>query len=391
MLTLIKQAECYSPKRLGKQDVLIAGTKIIAIEADINLDTNVACEVIDGCDLIVAPGFVDSLVHISGGGGEAGFASRTPEMNLTDATIAGITTVVGALGTDDVSRTHSDLIAKAKGLKQEGLNAFCHTGSYHLPAKTLGESISHDIMYVDEVIGLGEVAISDHRGRQITAQQLAEVAAEARTAGLLSGKRGTVSIHVGSGKAHVNLLHDVANNTDIPIYQFYPTHMNRNAELLTAGIEFCRAGGTIDFTTSTTEYDLANGELAAAEALAYCLDKGVPVGQLTMSSDGHASLPIYNEQNELVGFEVGTELSLLSSFQQAVKQFNVPLEKALSAITINPARILGLNKGELKQNGDADVVLLRQSDLTVHSVWCNGKKMIEDSQIVANGFFNSAN
>ncbi|MCG9759696.1 MULTISPECIES: beta-aspartyl-peptidase [unclassified Pseudoalteromonas] len=388
MLTLIKNVELFTPKKLGKRDVLFAGGKILAIEEKIELNSSIEFSLIDGSSFLLTPGFVDALVHFSGGGGEAGFASRTPQMNLTDATKHGITTVIGALGTDDVSRTHTDLVAKAKGLKQEGLNAFCHTGSYHLPIKTLGHSIRHDIMYIDEIIGVGEVAIADHRGTQPSAKALASVAAEARTAGLLSGKRGTVSIHVGTGVEHLQLLHEVAQSTEIPLNQFYPTHMNRNAELLTAGIAFCKAGGTIDFTTSTTEYDLANGELAAAEALAYCLDKGVNPQQLTMSSDGHASLPIYNVQNELVGFEVGSESSLLSSFQQAVQQFGVPIELALQSITANPAHILGLDKGKLYVGGDADLVLLDAATLTPHSVWCNGKKMLEAHQPLETGFFS---
>ncbi|CAM3708509.1 MULTISPECIES: beta-aspartyl-peptidase [Pseudoalteromonas] len=388
MLTLIKNVELFTPKKLGKRDVLFAGKTILAIEEDIEINSNLEFAIVDGQGFILAPGFVDSLVHFSGGGGEAGFASRTPQMNLTDATLYGITTVIGALGTDDVSRTHTDLVAKAKGLKQEGLNAFCHTGSYHLPIKTLGHSIRHDIMYIDEIIGVGEVAIADHRGTQPSVKELTTIAAEARTAGLLSGKRGTVSIHVGTGVEHLQLLHEVALSSEIPLSQFYPTHMNRNAELLTAGIAFCKAGGTIDFTTSTTEYDLANGELAAAEALAYCLDKGVNSQQLTMSSDGHASLPIYNEQNHLVGFEVGSESSLLGAFQQAVQQFNVPLDLALQSITSNPARILGLNKGEISVGRDADLVLLDANTLTPHSVWCNGQKMVESHKPLVSGFFS---
>jgi beta-aspartyl-dipeptidase (metallo-type) len=388
MLTLIKNAEVYTPHYLGKKDVLFGGEKIIAIEENITLHHDTLINQVDGTGFILAPGFVDALVHFIGGGGEAGFASRTPEMHLTDATLNGITTVVGALGTDDISRTHADLVAKAKGLKQEGLNAFCHTGSYHLPIKTLTDSISKDIMFIDEIIGVGEVAIADHRGRQITAQQLAEVTAESRTVGLLSGKRGTVSIHVGNGDTQLALLHEVVRTTELPIDMFYPTHMNRNSELLIAGIEFCKAGGTIDFTTSTTDYDLAHGELAAAEALAYCLEKGVPDSQLTMSSDGHASLPIYDTDNNLIGFEVGQESSLLHSFQQAVLEFNIPLEQALMAITQNPAHILGLSKGQIKVAGDADIVLLRKENLAVDSVWSNGKLMVAEQKVITSGFFS---
>lgn len=189
MLTLIQGANVYAPTYLGTQDVLIGGGKIIAIDENIILDSSVLVKRIDGKNKLVTPGFVDSLVHITGGGGEAGFASRTPEMNLTDATLSGTTTVVGALGTDSSSRTLTNLVAKAKGLKEQGLNVFCHTGSYHLPAKTLTHSITDDIMYIEEFIGVGEVAISDHRSSQPTVQQLAELAAEAKVAGMLSGKK----------------------------------------------------------------------------------------------------------------------------------------------------------------------------------------------------------
>lgn len=388
MLTLIKGATVFAPTPLGCKDVLLAADKIIAVEDNIRLDASVPVTIVDAKDKILTPGLVDSLVHLSGGGGEAGFSSRTPEMPVYSAFAAGITTVVGALGTDDISRTHADLFAKAKGLREEGLNAFVHTGSYHVPIKTLGHSISHDIMYINECIGVGEVAIADHRGRQPTVTELAKIAAEARTAGILSRKRGTVSVHVGSGKERLNILHDVANSSDIPLNQFYPTHINRNSDLLMAGIEFARAGGVIDFTASTTAYDLAHGELAAAEALAYCLEKGISSNQLTMSSDGHASLPIYDENNSLVGFEVGQEISLLHSFKQAVQEFSVPLEVAIKSVTANPATILGLPKGMVTQGGDADLLLLCRSTLEVTDVWCLGKRVMQDTQLIKKGFFN---
>lgn len=44
-------------------------------------------------------------VHITGGGGEAGPASRCPEAQLSKLISAGITTVVGVTGTDSVTRS----------------------------------------------------------------------------------------------------------------------------------------------------------------------------------------------------------------------------------------------------------------------------------------------
>ena len=387
MLTLIRGASLYTPSPQGKMDVLIAGTKVIDFQPHIKLDSNINVKQIDATGCILTPGFVDSLVHITGGGGEASFASRTPEMNLTDATLHGITCVVAALGTDSSSRTLTNLVAKAKGLKELGLNVFCHTGSYHLPAKTLTGSVTNDIMYIDEFIGVGEVAISDHRSSQPTVQQLAELAAEAKVAGMLSGKKGIISIHVGPIDSHLTILHEVGNSTDIALSQFYPTHMNRNKALLDAGIDFCKAGGSIDFTTSTTEYDLAHGEYAAASALAYCLEHGVDATKLTMSSDGHASLPIFDDSFNLLGLEVGKEASLHTSFMQAVHEYGVSIEHALMAITSNPAQVLGLNKGTIRIQGDADLVLLDEKTLSTKHVWSNGKLMVEQGEAIVKGPF----
>lgn len=387
MLTLIRGASLYTPSPQGKMDVLIAGTKVIDFQPHIKLDSNISVKEIDATECILTPGFVDSLVHITGGGGEASFASRTPEMHLTDATLHGITCVVAALGTDSSSRTLTNLVAKAKGLKELGLNVFCHTGSYHLPAKTLTGSVTNDIMYIEEFIGVGEVAISDHRSSQPTVQQLAELAAEAKVAGMLSGKKGIISIHVGPIDSHLTILHEVGNSTDITLSQFYPTHMNRNKALLDAGIEFCKAGGTIDFTTSTTEYDLAHGEYAAANALAYCLEHGVDTTKLTMSSDGHASLPIFDDSFNLLGLEVGKEASLHTSFIQAVHEYGVSIEHALMAITSNPAKVLGLNKGTIRIQGDADLVLLDEKTLSTKHVWSNGKLMVEQGEAIVKGPF----
>ena len=101
-----------------------------------------------------------------------------------------------------------------------------------------------------------------------------------------------------------------------------------------------------------------------------------------MSSDGHASLPIFDKDFNLLGLEVGKESSLLTSFQQAVKQYNVPIEHALMSITSNPADILGLNKGRLKTASDADIVLLDKETLTPEYVWANGTLMVQNSHAV---------
>ena len=70
--------------------------------------------IVDGSRKIMIPGFIDVHQHVIGGGGEAGFISRTPEAHLSQIVKAGITSLVGILGTDSVGRDIKALYAKVK-------------------------------------------------------------------------------------------------------------------------------------------------------------------------------------------------------------------------------------------------------------------------------------
>ncbi|MBA2875881.1 amidohydrolase family protein [Thermaerobacillus caldiproteolyticus] len=162
------------------------------------------------------PGFIDSHIHIIGGGGEGGDKTRTPELTLTGAT-AGMTTIVGVIGTDGTTRTMPDLIAKAHALEEEGISCYVHTGSYQVPVKMLTEKIEDDLILIDNIIDVGEIAIADHRSSQPTWQEMTKIAAAARIGGLLSGKAGIVNVHVGDSQSKLKVLEEVVEYTDIPI------------------------------------------------------------------------------------------------------------------------------------------------------------------------------
>lgn len=190
MLKLIKNGEVYGPDYLGKKDILLVGGKIGYIKDNINVPKDfVHIDVIDARGKYVVPGFINSHVHICGGGGEGGFKTRTPEIQLTDITLAGVTTVVGVLGTDGTSRNMANLIAKANGLEEEGITTYIYTGSYQVPIRTVTGSIQDDIILIDKIIGVGEVALSNHRSSQPNMEDIAKIAAEARVGGILWGKQ----------------------------------------------------------------------------------------------------------------------------------------------------------------------------------------------------------
>lgn len=387
-MKLLKQGRVYAPNDLGVKDILIAGGKIIAIEDNLSIGAVSHTEIVELNGQIVVPGFVDSLVHITGGGGEGGFTTRTPEMHIKDAIEAGVTSLVGVLGTDAITRSLENLLAKAKELKALGLSVYCHSGSYHLPAVTVTGSVTKDIMLIEEFIGVGEVAIADHRGTPMDYKTLAQVAMEARTGGMLAGKSGIVSIHVGDEKEGLGLLKEVVERTAVPVTQFYPTHINRTKALLEEGISFALNGGYIDFTTSTTEQILAQGEVEAAQALSMAINQGVDLSRVTMSSDGNASLPVFNQQGELIDLQLGEVKSLHQAFADAVNKYQVSLSDALRVITQSPADILSLSgKGQIAVGFDADINVLNAQSLALEQVISGGHWRMKNGAFINNSHF----
>ncbi|GLC31375.1 beta-aspartyl-peptidase [Clostridium omnivorum] len=390
MIKLIKGAKIYAPEYRGVKDVLLIGNKIAALEESINLGEipGVEVKVIDGSSKLLVPGFIDGHVHILGGGGEGGFKTRTPEITLSDITKGGVTTVVGCLGTDGLSRNMVSLLAKAKGLEEEGINTFIYTGSYKVPVTTLTGDVMKDLIAIDKVIGVGEVAISDHRSSQPEYEDIKKLTADARVGGILSGKAGIVNMHLGDGKDMINYLFDIVQNTEIPFTQFLPTHMNRNPHLFEEAIRYAKAGGHVDFTTSSVPSFWEDGEVRASKALKRCLEAGVPIEHITFTSDGQGSLPMFDENKQFTGLQVGKVTSLFEEVKQAVLSENVQFEDAIKVITANPAEILKLKgKGRIAKGYDADVVLLDEKDLSIDTVIAKGRIMIEEGQVQVLGTF----
>jgi len=373
VITLLKNIELYSPAPIGKTDILISDEKIAAIDKNIEIKGLPDLCIYDGNGRIAVPGFIDNHVHITGGGGEGGFATRTPEIDENDIFKAGVTSLIGVRGTDGFTRSMENLVAKAKSIRESGLSCWIMTGSYQVPVRPITDSIESDLILIEEIIGVGEVAIADHRSSNPGINDLISIAASARIGGMLSGKSGVVIIHLGDGKQAFSFLNTCIEQSEIPVRHFFATHVNRNYDLLCQSFSYAKKGGFIDLTTSGYVEGKDDKRTKCSTALKLALENKVPVEQICFSSDGQGSIPVFNENKELKGFTIGTCASLLSELKHAVKKEKIPLETALRVITQNPARIFQLpGKGEIRKGFDADIVLL-EKDLSITKVMAKGR------------------
>lgn len=380
MFTLIKNGDIYAPEYLGKTSILLNGSKIIEI-GDLDerqLSSLFEVDIIDASDMIVSPGIIDPHVHLIGGGGEGGFATRTPEIQLSSIVKAGVTTVVGCLGTDGTTRHMTSLLAKARGLEDEGITAYIYTGNYHVPTPTITSSVKDDVILIDKVIGAGEIAISDSRSAQPSVHEVAKLAAEARVGGLLSKKAGVTHFHVGIGKERLSFLRGLIDDYEIPPGNIYATHITRSKELVDEAIDLSHKGAYVDITADDK----------TAGWIDYFKNNGGDMSHLTVSSDGNGSLPVFDEKGEMTGFGVASQKSLFEQIVIAVKNHEMALSDVLSLVTVNTAAALRLEKkGSIGKGMDADLLLLDKASLAINHVFANGQHMLKDKKVIVKGTF----
>ena len=389
MITVIKGFHVYAPDNLGIKDIVIVSNKIEGIYDNISIPKDfININIIEGKGKIIFPGFIDGHVHIIGGGGEGGFKTRTPEIMLSSLVKAGITTVVGCIGTDGICRDMRSLIAKANALEEEGITTYCYTGSYDIPVKTITENIKGDMMMVDKIIGVGEIAVSDHRSSQSTFEEFANVVAQARVGGLLSGKAGVVNVHLGDGGRKLNYLERLIEETEIPATQLIPTHINRSKKLFKDGIKYARNGGYIDLTTSSNPNHLDKDEVLASTGLSKAFEKEVNIEHITFTSDGNGSMPMFDEKGNLIGLGICSVETLYAAVKESILKYNIPIEEAIKVITSNVSKLLKLdNKGKIEPDRDADLVIVDKENLNIDIVIAKGKIMVKDGMPIVKGTF----
>lgn len=374
-MLLIKNAQVYAPAFLGKRDVLIAGGQIAAMDEELS-PILPDLEVLDAKGKTLVPGLIDQHVHITGGGGEGGLHTRVPELQLSAALRAGVTTLVGVLGTDSITRSVENLVAKAKALTNEGITAYCLTSAYQYPPTTLTGSVMKDIVFISEVLGC-KLAIADHRGSHPNREELIRLVSDIRMAALVAGKPGVLHLHTGAAPDGVEPIMDIVRTTDIPIYHFRPTHMGRRLDQV---VEFTRMGGYADITVKEDTASTFHQLLAEADA-----------DRITLSSDSNGSMPRWDAKRQhIVGMGVGQIGDLYRTVRKMAAEEGIPLETALPFVTKNVAESLMLypRKGAVAVGSDADLVLLDQ-DLEIDSVIAKGRCMMLEKELLVKGTFES--
>ena len=384
-LLSIRNANVHAPQALGIRHLLVGGGKILALsESAIDLPSALDVVDIDVQGRRLIPGLIDSHVHVTGGGGEAGFATRVPSLPLSAYTRSGVTSVIGLLGTDDVARGTRDLVATIKGLREQGLSAWAHSGGYHLPPTTLTGSARSDIVFIDCLIGAGEVAISDHRSSQPTLDELLRLASEVHVAGLMTGKAGILHLHLGDGERGLDLIRRALDDSELPPRVFQPTHVNRRKALFEEALDLARRGCTVDLTAFPVE----DGEDAwsAAQGVIRYLDSGAPADRVTVSSDAGGCLPCFDANGHICSMDVGSSGAMLSTLKELVAS-GMPLQHALAPFTSNVADLLRLNgKGRIAVHADADLVALDEAG-NANLVIARGRIHVRDGQPVLRGMF----
>lgn len=385
MLKLISNAQVYAPEPVGLQNLLIGGGEVLWMGADQpDLPAGLPVERYDATQRRLIPGLIDGHAHVTGGGGESGYASRVPAVGLSQFTRGGITTVVGLLGTDDTTRDTNALLAETRSLRAQGLNAYCYTGGYHIPPVTLTGSVRGDIVNIDAIIGVGEIAICDHRSSQPSLNEILRIASDAHVAGMMTDKAGVLHIHLGDGPRGLDLVRRALDESELPARVFNPTHINRRKALFTEACELAGRGCYVDLTAFPVAED--EDAYSAADGLIKYLDSNVPADRITVSSDGGGCLPHFDDEGRIEHMDIGEPASLALTLAELLQR-SQQLERVLPAFTSNPARLLRLgSKGTIATGQDADMVLLG-ADHSIESVMIAGRWHRRDNQQLITGNF----
>ena len=383
MFKLIKNGHVYAPENLGVKDILLWEDRVIKIGEGLKIPEGFEGQEFDVTGKIIIPGIVDTHVHITGGGGEGGFTTRTSEITFEEIAEAGVTTLVGVLGTDGYARRVEDVLVKCMALREEGFDCYFLTGSYTFPITTMRGSVAEDIIFNEYCLGTGEVAHCDHRGSLMRYEEFTRLAADTRNGARLAGLKGVLNIHLGNYPDPADFFIRACEEDITFRPLIVPTHVTRKYDVFDSCLKFLEYGGQIDITAGS-DGDAAQKSYGSVEGLEIIYKKYGTLDRVTMTSDGNGSAPIWDELGNMIGMGKGSSKVLLADLKKATQRGVIPFEETLRTMTTIPAAVYGLKNsaGTIVENGTANFAILDENLDLVETilngklVWLKGKGVV---------------
>ena len=386
-LCVIRNGHVYAPGDAGVRDLLLAGGRVVAIEERLDLGGLRPVE-IDAAGRRIVPGLVDGHLHVIGGGGNEGYASRIPELWAGELALAGITTVVAPPGLDMVAKNLEGLLAKTYALESEGISAYAMAGGFQRPFRTVTGSLLGDLFTIEKFIGV-KVALGEVKATPFRDEELVELAAQLHYLAGATGKACLLHAHLGQSADPARQFLHAMRTSGVPAHRFQATHGNYTEHTMQAAVDVAAAGGYVDFNPILTPAFGHPRAVPAAEAVVRTLAAGADPRLVSMTTDGNASVPILLADGTRDVYEKSLGW-LWDTVAELVRDHGLPLEQALSFVTSNPARALGLgHKGEVRVGGDADLLIV-DDDLRIADVFARGRRLVADGVALVRSMYEPA-
>jgi dihydroorotase len=379
MKLLIKNGIVIDPanKRNGKADILIDNGKIEKVGQSIS---DKDAEVIDAKDKVVMPGFIDMHVHFR----EPGFEYKeTIESGSRAAAKGGFTTVACMPNTDPPIDNQAMVEFINMKSKQVGLIDVKAIGTI-----TKGRA-GQELAPIGELYKAGAVAISDDGSTVMNAEivrramqyckmfgiALIEHCEDVNLAGDSTANEGYFGTMLGLKGIPASAEESIAAR-DIMIAKDTGGRLHL-AHLSTSGsVELLRwaknqgINVTAEVTphhfslddSNLTEYDTnfkMNPPLRSKEDVAAMKNalKDGTIDVIATDHAPHAELDKDVEWNQAAYGIIGLETAFPLIITELVNAGVLTITEAVEKITVNPARILNLDKGTLTEGRDADIVI----------------------------------
>ena len=394
MSLLLKNARVMDPASSldGRRDVLITGGKIAAIEPMIPENTFPRAKsegedssppqdgVIDCAGKVLVPGLVDMHCHLR----EPGFEYKeTIESGSMAGVAGGYTSLVCMANTLPVNdcRAVTEFIllqarehacahifpvgAVTKGLQGESLAEMGELGDAGVIAfSDDGKAVGNAGLFrraLEYASSLGLIIISHCENLELTGQGVMNEGYVATTLGL----RG-----IPNAAEEVMVLRDIAL-AELTGASLHVAHVSTREsvrairEAKTRGVKVTAetAPHYFSLTDEAVQGFNTNAKMSPPlrrEKDVQAIIEGLRDGTLDAIATDHAPQSAVEKDvefeyaaNGIIGLETALPLTL-----KLVHEGHLSMMKAIETLTLQPARILGLDKGRLRVNGDADLTLI---------------------------------